>query len=205
MIRNIVWDMGDVLAEFNVQNILDRLPIPKEHQKAILEAVFHTPDWIRFDAGDIGSAEEMAALCRARVDKSLWDEVDRAVFHWYECTMEPIKETEELVRKLKKAGYRQYVLSNVNVMVDCYKDTIPAFGLMDGLFFSAFYKMMKPEGRIYQELLSKYGLKAEESVFIDDNYVNIAGALIQHMKGIVFNGDIKTLEEELKKLGVQWE
>ena len=203
MIRNIVWDMGNVLADFNVQHILEGL-VREEHREAILEAVFHTPDWIRFDAGDIESPEEMAELCRARTDQNLWDEVDAAVFHWYEYTMEPIRETEALVRKLKAAGYHQYVLSNVNVMVDRYKDSIPAFGLMDGLYFSAFKKMMKPERRIYRGLLDEYGLKAEESVFVDDNYVNVAGAMIAGMHGIVFTGDIGKLEEELKKHNVQW-
>ena len=203
MIRNIVWDMGNVLADWNSKQIVERLPIKEEHRQIILEEIFYSPDWIRFDAGDV-TPEEFVELVKARTDKSLWNDVETTLYHWYEVALDPIAETEALARKLHAAGYPQYVLSNANVMMDLCKDRIPVFQVMNGLYFSAFYKMMKPEARFYQSFLNTFHLKAEESVFIDDNHVNVAGAMIQHMKGIVYKNDIHKLEEELHKLGVEW-
>lgn len=203
MIRNIVWDMGNVLADWNSRKIAANLPIKDENRQIILEEVFYSVEWIRFDAGDI-TREEFINAVKARTNESVWDDIETALDHWYEYSLDPIPETEELARKLKAAGYPEYVLSNANVMMDLCKDRIPAFRLMNGLYFSAFYKMMKPEARIYQSFLETYHLKAEECVFIDDNRVNVAGAVIQHMKGIEFKNDIKKLEEDLRQLGVEW-
>lgn len=204
MIKNIVWDMGNVLADFNVKKIIQGMPIKEENRDRILKEVFQSPDWIRLDAGDLYEPWELVQAVWERTPEDLHEDVKTAVEHWYEYTMEPMKETEALVRRLKAAGYHQYVLSNASIQFREYQDTIPAFSLMDGLYVSAFHKMMKPEKRIYEGMLSEFGLKAEECVFIDDNHVNVAGAMIQGMKGIVYHGDALQLEEELKKLGVNF-
>ena len=61
---------------------------------------------------------------------------------------------------------------------------------------------MKPEPEIYQTLLAKYGLKAEECVFLDDRQVNIDGAKAQGMEGIVFTS-YEDAVERLKEYGVK--
>jgi 2-haloacid dehalogenase len=47
-------------------------------------------------------------------------------------------------------------------------------------------KLLKPDPKIYHTLLERYNLKAEESVFIDDNINNVKGAINVGMKSIHF-------------------
>ena len=61
---------------------------------------------------------------------------------------------------------------------------------------------MKPQPEIYRLLLDKYGLQADECVFIDDFKVNCEGAFNCGMNTIIFRQDIDELKKELRKLGV---
>ena len=74
---------------------------------------------------------------------------------------------------------------------------------MDGLFVSAEHQMLKPEPEIYLALLAEFGLKASETLFIDDNPVNIAGGIMNDIEGIVYRGDVKELISELKRFHVE--
>ncbi|MCQ2508571.1 MAG: HAD-IA family hydrolase [Dorea sp.] len=58
---------------------------------------------------------------------------------------------------------------------------------------SADVKMVKPGEDIYQELFRKFGIKAEESVFIDDSPANIATSKRLGMDGFVFRDDVEEL------------
>ena len=73
--------------------------------------------------------------------------------------------------------------------------------LMDGGILSYQEKLIKPDPAIYQLLLARYGLKADECVFLDDTERNVVEAVRQGMAGILFRGR-EQAEEELKKLGV---
>jgi len=58
-------------------------------------------------------------------------------------------------------------------------------------------KVIKPDPRLYRILLDRYGLKAEECVFIDDNPANVAGAEAVGIKGILFK-NAEQLRAELE-------
>ena len=84
---------------------------------------------------------------------------------------------ETWTKYLKSQGYQLYVLSNYSrYMLDRTKKEMPFLKYMDGTVFSCDVKQLKPEADIYQTLLDKFGLKAEECVFIDDRPVNCEGA-----------------------------
>ena len=107
-----------------------------------------------------------------------------------------------LPKALKEAGYHCYLLTNASVLFREYEDRIPAFQAMDGIFVSAEHKMLKPDREIYETMLAEFGLKAEESIFIDDMPVNVAGAIFCGMKGIVYKDDVDQLLADLKWYGV---
>lgn len=89
---------------------------------------------------------------------------------------EPIKPTEELIRSLKDAGYKLYVLSNMSREFIAFLRHFPVYDLFDGEIVSCEVGAVKPEPEIYELLLARYSLDPAETLFIDDRKANIAAA-----------------------------
>ena len=69
---------------------------------------------------------------------------------------------------------------------------------------SAYYGYLKPEKELYQILFDTYGLKPEESFFVDDQPLNIQAAQALGMAGHVFDqNNIDALRKALREVGVQ--
>lgn len=75
------------------------------------------------------------------------------------------------------------------------------FGEFEGIVVSGTEKILKPDARIYQLLLTRYGLIANESLFIDDNQENINAANKLGFKTIHLKEKV-SLKNELQKLAV---
>lgn len=107
------------------------------------------------------------------------------------------------LQDLKGKGYKVYYLSNFSRKAhqECAHvlDFLP---LMDGGILSYQEKLIKPDPAIYQLLLRRYGLKAEECVFLDDTKKNVEEAVRQGMAGIVFYSR-ELAVEKLRGLGVE--
>ncbi len=201
MIKNIVFDMGGVLIDFNFDKTLNEYFAP-EHHEILNKLVFRNPIWREFDAGRRRTDEytqevlpELPYETRELITEMLSD------FYPY---MPPFDGMEDLVRRLKKAGYNVYLLSNATPrFFDRYLD-IPAISLMDGMFISCLYKLLKPQPEIYEAFCNKFSLKAEECFFIDDMPENIKGAIEYGMSGFVYKKDISALEVALRDNGVDF-
>ena len=109
--------------------------------------------------------------------------------------MPPVPGIAGLIRELKAAGYGIYLLSNIGVSFHWICDDLPELKLFDGLFASGDYHVLKPEPEIYQLLCSKYGLKMEECVFIDDKQANTDAAKALGMQAITFRGYEEAVRE----------
>jgi HAD superfamily hydrolase (TIGR01509 family) len=106
----------------------------------------------------------------------------------------------ELVSDLKAAGYGVYGLTNWSSETFYQiEKNYPIFALLDGKIVSGDVRLLKPDAAIFQCLLDRYGLKAEESVFIDDTLPNVEGARTAGLAGLHFR-DAETLREDLKKI-----
>ena len=102
MIRNIVFDMGQVLIRFDRQELIGRLDLDAADGRTVLNEVLLSPEWSRMDWGEIGDAEAAERIC-ARVPERLWEPVRRTVLRWDEPLV-PVEGMEELIRELKAAG-----------------------------------------------------------------------------------------------------
>ena len=108
--------------------------------------------------------------------------------HWVDMMGDPIPGMEELVRDYKQRGYGVWGLTNWSAeTLPLVRDDYPVFKLLDGYVVSGQEKVVKPDARLYRILLERFGLKAEECVFIDDNPANTAGAEAVGIRGIVFH------------------
>ena len=200
IIKNIVFDMGGVLIDLNIENVLKEYFKPEYHGK-ILSDVFYSEQWRNMDAGT-QRAEEVIPEILSKFPEEMRPLLGEMISDFYPY-MPPIKETEDLIVRLKKAGYKIYLLSNATPRFFDEYQNIPALKHFDGFFISALYHLLKPNREIYEAFCNKFSLVPEECFFIDDLKDNINGAREYGMNGFVFDTrDYVNLEKELNALGV---
>ncbi len=201
MIRNIVFDMGQVLIRWRPEEILEHFDLTGEEKTMLLQELFWSPEWIQQDRG-ILTEGEMIERVSARLPESLHAAVEEVIKAWHVWHLTPMPGMAELVRRLKAQGYGIYLLSNASTALRGYFPRIPGSECFDGLMVSAEEKLLKPQHEIYERLYERFGLVPEQCVFIDDSPANIEGAMLTGMQGIVFRGDTERLRRELRALGI---
>lgn len=199
MIKNIVFDLGDVLLEFNPEkHLAQRYPDPTMCRR-LNNIIFQSDLWIELDRGTITAGEALAAICRRYPD--LKKEID-LVFSDWESMLLPIEGSIAILKELKTAGYNLYALSNFHLAAyEKVYQLYDFFQLFDGLVVSAKIKRIKPEQEIYQYLLEKHNLKAGESLFIDDREENLKPARKIGFKTIHFSEPLE-LREALTAMNI---
>lgn len=202
MIKNIIFDMGNVLVRFDPELFMDRYSLTGEDRKLIRNEVFRSVEWTMLDRGVID--EEIAEQrILPRLPERLHDAACGLIEKWDDPIV-PVEGMLEFLQALKAKGYRLYLLSNAATRQPIYWARAETSKLMDGAPISAEVKLLKPDPQIYRAFLHKFALRPEECVFIDDTPINVEGALYENMAGIVFNMDVAALAESLHALGVEW-
>lgn len=200
MIRNVIFDMGNVLLRFDRDYFLDAVGAQGEDRTLLMNNVYLSLEWARMDRGSMTEAEAAESMCR-RLPQRLHETVHLLVDQWDRPIL-PVPGMEALVAQLKQAGYGVYLLSNASVRQHEYWPRVPGSALFDGTLISADVKLVKPQPEIYRLLLEKFSLTAQECFFIDDSPANIEGALMCGIPGAVFHGDVKLLRQDLRNAGV---
>lgn len=197
MIKNMIFDFGNVLLGWNEQKIVENFTSDKEEQTKLLEIIFKSKEWFKLDEGilDYSTAIE---IFKNKMPDSLKDEVENIMTSWY--TFMPINEQiVELIKRLKRNGYGIYALSNTHIPVYEYVKKQEFGKYFDGFIISAIEHEMKPKKEIYKRLFEKFNLIPEECFFLDDSKVNIQTGKELGMKGYVFD-NIDGLNKELNKI-----
>lgn len=200
-IKNIVFDMGNVLIEDNMPGFAAQYLPAKSDQKIMLKELFNGPEWLEWNLGtmDIPAA---AAQVKKRLPVRLRTICARLMEDWG-INNPPIDGIEPLIRRLKENGYGIYLLSNTADTYYLYRHRLPAIEIFDGEFISADYKLLKPDRNIYDTFSETFGLVPEENFFIDDRTENIEGAKEAGWNGFVFRKDVQELRNALEKAGVK--
>lgn len=200
MLKNIVFDMGNVLTEFAPGYFVTCVGVDDDaDRECLLNGIFHTPEWGMQDAGVVCEAE-LEKIVRGRIPERLYDAAHKLIFGWDEFSR-PTAGMEALIRDCRAAGLKMYLLSNASVRQPEYWPAIPGSEYFDGTVISGIEKCLKPSEEIYRILLDRYGLKAEECLFVDDMPVNVEGAVAVGLMGFRFTGDTDLLRAEIRKLG----
>lgn len=201
MIRNIVFDMGGVLVDYQPLEACRAYSQNEEDAVRIYTELFRSEEWALLDAGAISEEEILRAVC-ARLPKRLWESCGAAFAHWPDFM--PVKrEVCAFAAQLAQNGYKLWLCSNAGVRFSTYCHQIPVFAHFEGLLVSAFERCVKPDPAIYQRLFEKFGLAPSSCFFIDDLPVNVEGARACGMDGHVFDGSLDKLEEALAARGVK--
>ncbi len=198
-VKNLVFDMGNILIGFRWKDMLeiDR-GLDPERARAVARAVFKSRLWEEYDMGDL-SPDELKEGYR-RTKPGLYEDIE-----WFldnaDCMGVDRPGTWELVNRLKtEKGYRLYILSNYSERLYALHAGRAEKAIdFDGRLISYEVHLVKPDPAIFEALLKKYGLRAEECVFIDDVSANTEGAAKVGMKSVT----VKT-EEAVNELLNGW-
>lgn len=171
MIKNIVFDMGKVLIRFEPELFMEHVGVAEEDRELLLREVYQSLEWARMDRGSLTDSEAAEIMCR-RLPQRLHTQVHRLVDQWDRPIL-PVEGMAELVKELKDAGYRIYLLSNASLRQHVYWPRIPGSEYFDGTLVSADEKLVKPQFEIYRRLFEKFSLQPEQCLFIDDSPMNI--------------------------------
>lgn len=201
MIRNIIFDMGQVLLRWTPALLTEHMNLEPEDRALLIREVFGNVEWVRLDRGTITEEAASAEIC-ARLPRRLYPQADFLVRRWWELPLVPIPGIAELVGELKAAGYHIFLLSNANLKLRENFRRIPGAEHFDGLLCSAEERVIKPHREIYERLFQRFSLVPGECFFIDDAPANIEGAWMAGMPGAVFLGDVTRLRQELRKAGI---
>lgn len=199
MIDTIVFDVGNVLVDWNYMDYLDQLGFSPETKDAVARAIFRNPVWGCLDAGTISTAEALASFIQT---VPAFEKEIRTAFGGCEECIHLFPYSVGWVRSLKEKGYRTLILSNYSeFLFEKTKNKMEFLPLMDGALFSYRYKMVKPEPRIYRKLIELFRLVPEHTVFIDDLKANVDGAAAFGIHPVQFFG-YDDAQKKLKALGV---
>ena len=202
MIKNIVFDMGNVVIRFDPNYFLDRAGISDPaDRKLVMNELFLSVEWAQMDAGSLNE-ETAEPLILPRFPERLRDTVRTLLYSWA-YPREMVPGMAELISRLKSAGYGIYLLSNASVAQHDYWPRFPVSKLFVGKLISCDVKVIKPCHRIYELFTEKFALKPAECVFIDDSAANVAGAIACGWQGIVFHGSAEELEAKLRSMGIR--
>ncbi len=184
MIRNIIFDFGYVLVDWDPHHLYDPYFNDPAKTEWFLENVCPYTWNVTVDAGrttEDAMAERIALYPE-------WEKEIRMYFgQWIKMMNGQIPGMEEIVRELKVRGYGIYGLTNWSAETfPLIRDTYPIFKLMDGIVVSGEERIKKPDPEIYRILLRRYSLKPEECIFIDDNPANVAAGQAEGIRGLVF-------------------
>lgn len=182
--QNIIFDFGNVLVQWHPELIYGEYFGDEAKAWWFLRHVADNEWRGRIDAG------ESYAACSAELKgrhPEYAEAIDLYSSRWREMLTDEVPDMREVIDELKAKGYEIYGLTNWSM------ETFPAarerFGILqmiDRYVVSGAEHLIKPDPRLFRVLLDRYGLKAEECTFIDDNPDNVAAAKALGMKGIVF-------------------
>ena len=201
-IKNIVFDFGGVLIDWNPRYLYrSYFAGDEERMEWFLQNVCTYPWNIQMDGGK-PFAEGVAELTALHPE---WAEAI-GVYHtrWAEMIGGEVEGTASLIKRLKAVGYRVFGLTNWSMETyPLIRDNYEVFFLFEGVVVSGEEHLLKPDEKIYRCLLERYSLEAAESVFLDDNADNVAGAEAVGMEALRFV-DAQQAEAELKsRFGIE--
>lgn len=200
MIKNIIFDIGNVLVINDHNAIFDGI-INKDEYEKFNNLIFKSPTWAKLDLGTISTTDaiiQMEKNCNA-FEKQKVEEI-------MSTFMSRKKWNDKMIKfafDAKKNGYKIYLLSNIT---KCYHDYLENdknsfIKHFDGGIFSYEEHLEKPDQQIYIELLKKYHINPKQSIFIDDKEQNIMVGKQVGIKGIKFDlHNFETFKKDFSNL-----
>lgn len=198
-ITTIIFDLGGVLVDWSPNYVFHETYFESAEKRKHFFDNICTSDWNEEqDAGRsyVEATQELVAKFPE------WEQEIRDYYgRWSDMLKAPIPATVEILRKLKD-GRRVRLYALTNWHAGLFDIALTRYGFLhwfDGRVVSGEEKTRKPFPEFYQRLLTRYDVKPEEAIFIDDNLRNVKAAEDLGIRSIHFTGAAE-LEKELEKL-----
>lgn len=199
MIKNILFDIGSVLVSFQPYDYICDVVNDKKTADKLYKAIFCTKEWQMLDEGTI--TEDEAFECFSKSCPEYREIIEKIKYDWY-TILTPINGTVDIFHKLKKRGYKAYILSNYHDKAfDMIYNKYDFFKSFDGMVISSRVKLLKPDARIFRRLIDEYHINPEETVYIDDLQSNLDAAEKFGFVTVLFKSP-EELDKQLKALNV---
>ena len=199
MKKNIFFDYGRTLVTHPEDGagleIVKKTGLTDEKDIEIVRnAVFSVGKYLNFLDEDSMERDEYKRLLLNDIPPHLAEYALKAAdYHIGELKM--IDGMEELLIKLKKDGFKLYITSNMDKLHVSQMKDIEIVKYFDDCIFSSQIKVRKPYRGFFEKAFEKFGVKAEDCIFIDDLEENIKGGEDCGITGFVFKGIAKDTED----------
>lgn len=201
MIKNIIFDIGNVILNFNLSNVLPAFTDNIEEQKFILDNIINSPEWLGHALIDTGyvTREDAIEIVKDRTNH-VNDKLIIDFWNTYNDYASIDNRVVEFMKILKENDYNIYLLSNINPYTHDFVKTSGLFDIVDGYVLSYLEHKIKPYEGIYKMLLSRYNLTPQECLFVDDKEENVKtanrlGIQGKHVKPDNYESIIEMLKE----------
>lgn len=175
MIKNIVFDLGNVLIDYNPSRIVNAVFTDKSLQDQFLKEIFQTQGWKDLDRGVMTFEEHTCDLISKFSQYTR--ELEWILNNWHKDQPD-VRGMYKVLENLHHHPYALFVLSNASYRFYNYAVSNKRFfKFFDGVTISAELKLLKPQREIYDRFCEIHQLVPEECLFIDDQPANIAGAI----------------------------
>lgn len=197
MIKSVIFDIGEVLVDFDWDEYIHSLFTDAETIRRIERAVWESRLWIEFDRGVLPDEEIIRKMTEC--DPELAEEI-RLSMKDVSSTVRCRDTALPWIRSLKARGLQVLYLSNYSCRLRTQnREALCFLKEMDGGLFSYEVHLLKPDPAIYLTLCERYKISPEETVFLDDREDNVAGAKECGMQAIRYTTQEET-EQALIKL-----
>ena len=167
-LMDIILDMGNVLLEWNKDKILRGVVKTEKDYMILDKAIFQSGLWERLDLGTL-TREELVLKVVSMIGSIYQEKVQEVVWNW-PSYIEIYTEVFPLLARLKEKGHRIFVLSNTSpVFYELLEEPLsPLNEILDGFVLSCDIKAIKPDPKMFEEILHKYQLDPVTCIFLDD-------------------------------------
>lgn len=173
MIKNIIFDLGNVIVQNPTLNLVKDFFINEQDAIDFSNYIFKSEYWEMMDLGQITNLEIANIIENQRlINVTNFDEVRNFMLNWFtKCQVN--KDTIDIGKRLKNNGYNIYILSNMaKSTFEYFSSKYDFFRIIDGAVVSAYEGIKKPDSKIFEILLKRYSLIANECLLIDDDDTN---------------------------------
>lgn len=198
MIKNIIFDVGDVLLEYRWHEMLLEYGLSEEEAYHIGQLIFADNLWEKGMDTGIMTEDEVIEAYKERYPK------EGPIIEWFIRNGEKMHigrpEIWDRMKALKERGYGIYLLSNYSKeLFRKHTQDADFMNYIDGKVVSYEIYKIKPDPAIYHHLMDTYGLKPEECLFFDDRERNVQGAEAVGISAILVTSR-EQLAQELDKI-----
>ena len=184
MIRNLIFDFGKVLIDYDFSLTVNRFFKNTEEGKEFFR-IFSEPKFIEKCDLEFEPFDQIMEEA-GRQYPQYAEALQLFTVHYADFVTGEIPGMKALLTRLKSEGFKLYGLTNWCSKIREIMKLYDIFDLLDGSIISAEEHLIKPDPSIYLRLCEKFHLTPSECLFTDDKPENIEGAKTVGMQGIVF-------------------